>query len=91
MKKRVVKKVERMMLVDKVCELQRLVCEHERFLGDLLILVATKKTDNLVLKHGVETGGYIWEEIVKLIKENADLREKGRIGDSADPEHSAGL
>lgn len=91
MKKRVVKKAERFMLVDKVCELQRRIYEYERFLADLLLLLCARKTDLQVLKHDVEGADWIWNRVKMLLKENADLREKSGIGDTADSEHPAGL
>lgn len=75
MKNRVVKKVERKMLVDKLCELQREICEHERFEGDLLIMLA-KRVPQCVLKHDVENGDWIWDEVRKLINENKELKAR---------------
>lgn len=69
MKKRVVKKAERVMLVDKVCELQMQIDEYERFIGDLLIML-TKREPQLVLVHKCgDFAGVVWEQTLKLIKE----------------------
>lgn len=75
MKNRVIKKVEKRLIVEKVCELQHKIDEYERFLGDLLVMLSRKKS-SVVIKH--ECGDYawwIWDETERLIKENAELRE----------------
>jgi len=72
MKRRVVKKVERMQLVDKVCELQRQIDEYDRFLGDLLIML-NKKEPQTVIKHECgDWADWIWEKVRDLIKENKE-------------------
>lgn len=76
MKSRVVKKVEKGQMVVAICELQRTICEYQRFLGDLLIMLSKRKPQ-CVLKHDCdEFADWIWDETAKLIKENAELREK---------------
>lgn len=78
MKKRLVKKVERMALVDKVCELQSYIDEYERYLGDLLIMVL-KKAPQSVVEHSVpgdDKMGWIWEKVRDLIEENNELARK---------------
>lgn len=87
MKQRIVKKVERRMLVDKVCELQREIDEHDRFLGDLMLMLVKNNPDHMVLKYAFTTNDYanfIWKKAQELIKENAELREKSRSGDQPD-------
>lgn len=77
MKNRVVKKVERKMLVDKLCELQREICEHERFLGDMLIMLCSPRTENRqFIKHGTANCDYfepVWDRVVALVKENEKM------------------
>lgn len=75
MKNRIAKKVEKRTLADKLCELQREICEHERFEGDLLIMLA-KRVPQCVIKHNVENGDWIWDEVRKLINENKELKAK---------------
>lgn len=90
MKSRVVKKVEKGQLVVAVCSLQRTICEYERFLGDLLIMLSKRKPQ-CVLEHDCgEFAGWIWDETKKLIEENAELRAKCAVGDTAVTEHSEG-
>lgn len=81
MKRRVVKKVENGLMVDKICELQARIDEYERFLGDLLIMLSKRKPQ-VVLQHDAgDFSDWIWDETRKLIKENAELREKAGISD----------
>lgn len=75
MKNRIVRKAEKRMLADKLCELQRKICEHERFEGDLLIMLA-KRVPQCVIEHDVENGDWIWDEVRKLINENKELKAK---------------
>lgn len=76
MKKRVIKKVEKRLIVDKLCELQKKIDEYERFMGDLFIMLYKRKPQ-LVIKHDAgEFADSIWNEVVKLIKENEDLLKK---------------
>lgn len=75
MKNRIARKAEKWMLVDKLCELQRKICEHERFDGDLLIMLA-KRVPQCVIEHDVENGDWIWDEVRKLINENKELKAK---------------
>ena len=85
MKKRVVKKVVRMSLVEKVCELQMGIDEYDRFLGDLMLMLITNNpkhqalASDLPLHH--DFANEIWTRVIKLMKENADLREKAGISD----------
>jgi hypothetical protein len=77
MKNRTVKKVERRMLVDKVCELQREICEHERFEGDLLVMLS-KGEPQCVVVHNCNRDytEWIWDKVRDLIKENKELAQK---------------
>ena len=76
MKKRVIKKVEKRLIVDKLCELQKEIDEYERFMGDLFIML-NKRKPQWVIKHDAgEFADLIWDEAVKLIKENEDLLKK---------------
>lgn len=90
MKSRIVKKVEKGQMVVAICSLQRTICEYERFLGDLLIMLSKRKPQ-CVLEHDCgEFAGWIWDETAKLIKENAELRAKCAVGDTAAPKHPEG-
>ena len=75
MKNRIAKKAEKRMLVDKLCELQREICEHERFEGDLLVMLS-KRVPQCVIEHDVENGDWIWDEVRKLINENKELKAR---------------
>ena len=90
MKSRVVKKIEKGQMVVAICSLQRTICEYQRFLGDLLIML-TKRKPQCVLKHDCdEFADWIWDETKKLIEENAELRAKCAVCDTAVAEHSEG-
>lgn len=84
MKNRTVKKIERMVLVEKVCELQRGIDEYDRFLGDLMLMLITNNPEHKALASDLaknhDYANEIWNRVVKLMKENADLREKSGIG-----------
>lgn len=69
------RKAEKRTLADKLCELQRKICEHERFEGDLLIMLS-KRVPQCVIEHDVENGDWIWDEVRKLINENKELKAK---------------
>lgn len=75
MKNRIVRKAEKRMLADKLCELQRKICEHERFEGDLLIMLS-QRVPQCVIEHDVKNGDWIWDEVRKLINENKELKAK---------------
>ena len=69
MRRRVANKVERQSLVDKVCELQRQICEYERYVKDLAVMLA-KGEVLTVVKHEVPyPADWVWDEIRKIIKE----------------------
>lgn len=90
MKSRVVKKVEKGQMVVAICSLQRTICEYQRFLGDLLIMLSKRKPQ-CVLKHDCdEFADWIWDETKKLIEENAELRAKCEVSNTAVAEHSEG-
>lgn len=76
MNQRVVKKVEKRMLVDKVCDLQREICEYERYMGDLLVMLAKEEPQFVVQHDGIWEGDWIWDKVKGLIKENKELKEK---------------
>ena len=63
------------MLVDKLCELQREICEHERFEGDLLVMLS-KRVPQCVIEHDVENGDWIWDAVRDLIEENKEMKAK---------------
>jgi hypothetical protein len=73
MKNRTVKKVERMVLVDKVCELQCKIDEYERFLGDLFIMLKRRMPQTVIKHECGDFAGLIWDETAKLINENSSL------------------
>lgn len=69
MRKRVMKKAERMQLVDKVCELQCQICEYERYINDLAIMLA-KEEIQTVRKHNIPyPTDWIWNKVKSLILE----------------------
>lgn len=79
MKRRVVNKFEKMSLANKVCELQRDICEHERFLGDLLVMVARPTQDRRFIKHETKNCDYfsfVWDKVCGILKENEELKSK---------------
>ena len=76
MKKRVIKKVEKRLIVDKLCELQKNIDEYERFMGDLLIMLKKRKPQSVIEHDAGDFADLIWDEAVKLIKENEDLLKK---------------
>ena len=68
-----------MMLVDKVCELQRDICEHELFLGDLLVMICRPEQDRHFMKHGTKHCDYfelVWQLVEKILTENKELKDK---------------
>ena len=77
MKRRVVKKVEKRMVVEKLCELQREIDEHLRFEGDLLVMLVKRNPEMTVIKHGDSSDyfGIIWDRVVELLKENERLAQ----------------
>lgn len=77
MKRRVVKKVEKMMVVEKLCQLQQEIDEHLRFEGDLLVMLCTEDPDMKVIAHG-DSSDYmagIWDACVRLLNENKRLAQ----------------
>lgn len=80
MKTRVVRKVEKGQLVVAVCSLQRQICEYQRFLGDLLIMLSKRKPQS-VIKHDCDDfAEWIWDQTAKLIEENEELRKRCEVG-----------
>jgi hypothetical protein len=75
MKRRTVNKVERMQLVDKVCELQRQIDEYERYMGDIFIMLFKEEPQNVIEHVGIWEGKNIWNRIKELIAENKALKE----------------
>ena len=78
MKNRIAKKAEKRMLTDKLCELQREICEHERFEGDLLVMLCTGKTGPGHLCYGSSEDfmDSIWDKVQDLVNENKELKAK---------------
>ena len=82
MKRRVVRKVEKMMLVDKLCQLQQDIDEHLRFEKDLLVMLLKRDPEMTVIMHGDRNDYFeiIWRKVVELLRENnsmaRDLKEK---------------
>ena len=80
MKTRVVRKVEKGQMVDKICELQSKICEYDRFLGDLLVMLSRRKP-HVALAHGCgDLAEWIWDQTAKLVKENEELRKRCEVG-----------
>lgn len=76
MKSRTVKKLEKHVLTEKVCELQRQICEYERYCGDLLIMLSKGEPQCVVVHEGVWEGAWIWEKVHELLRENKELAQK---------------
>lgn len=79
MKRRVVKKVERRMLADVLCEKQQRIDEYERYIGDLLVMLCAGR-EQLVLEHGypdqlVDEMRFIWNKVRDLIVENKTMAQ----------------
>ena len=77
MKKRITKKKIRTFdgaieLIEMVMSLQYELDEANRFLGDLLILLVDREHKCLESSH--DLAGPIWNEVIKLLKENRELR-----------------
>lgn len=75
-------------VVEKVSNalmLQKRLDEHERFLGNLMIMLITDNPDHKSLASDLINESFdtneIWRRVVYLMRENADLREKSRSGD----------
>ena len=75
-KRRVAKKVERSVMAEKICELQMRIDEYDRYLGDLLIMICKGEPQCVVEHSCYERADWIWDEVLKLIKENRELKEK---------------
>lgn len=77
MKRRVRNKLERQSLTEKVCELQREICEYERFVKDLTVMLYKEEILTTVkhdlpypVKHDLPyPAELVWDKCVKLIKE----------------------
>lgn len=58
-------------LVDKVCELQRQICEYKRYVGDLAIMLS-KGEVLTVRKHDVPyPADWVWDKIRDMVKGQA--------------------
>lgn len=69
MKRRVRNKVERQSLTEKVCELQREICEYERFVKDLTVMLYKEEILTTV-KHDLPyPADAVWDKCIELIKE----------------------
>lgn len=67
------------MIVEKLCELQSIIDEYERFHGDLFIMLAKRRTGQIFLKHKVPGDNFmefIWDKCERLIEENEELKAK---------------
>lgn len=54
-------------LVDKVCELQRQLCEYERYINDLAIMLSKREIQS-VRKHDVPyPADWVWDKIKSII------------------------
>lgn len=62
-------------IADKLCELQRDIDEHDRFLGDLTVMLS-KRVPQRVVKHDVWMAGWIWDAVRDLIEENKEMKAK---------------
>lgn len=81
MKRRVRNKVELRSLTEKVCELQREICEYERFVGDLTLMLYKEEILTKVKYDLPYPADAVWEKIVELIKEkNGNKIQKDASG-----------
>lgn len=65
-------------LVEKVCRLQRDVCEYERFLGDLLLMLVEGDAGRNAVEHDVPNrclAKGVWEQANRLLSAR-DLKGK---------------
>lgn len=76
MKNRIAKKAEKRMLTDKLCELQREICEYERFVSDLVIMLSKGKSITVAKYTCNECASWIWDHVQILIHENKELKAK---------------
>lgn len=61
--------------IEKICEMQKSLCEHERFLGDLTVMLS-KRSPQCVVQHDVWNSDWIWDKVRDLIHENKELKAK---------------
>lgn len=74
MKRRVRNKVERQSLTEKVCELQREICEYERFVRDLTVMLY-KEEILTVVKHDLPyPAGAVWDKVKEIINEKNESK-----------------
>lgn len=74
-------KTEARTLVDKVCELQKKIDEHDRFLQDLLVMVCKRNPDHVAVQHGVDyydgtLMSSVWGVVRDAIKEIVSLKDQ---------------
>lgn len=62
-------------VADKLCELQKEIDEHERFLGDLLVMLC-KRVPQCVIQHDVRDADWIWDKVRDLMQENKEMKAK---------------
>lgn len=64
--------------VDSIVSLQRKVDEHDRFLGDVLLLVMGRDLSRQFIGGHEGSRFYepVWTAVASLVKENAELMEK---------------
>ncbi len=66
MKKRIVKKVERSALLDKVCELQRSLDMTERLMGDCMIILCDKDPHHRTVEYDEEDVSEIGKGLISV-------------------------
>lgn len=62
--------------LDKVAELQRKLCEYERFEEDLLLFLIDKNPKKNIIKKDLPHSSYIFTEIMHLIEFKNSQDEK---------------
>ena len=64
-------------LVDKVCELQRQLCEYERYINDLAIMLSKREIQS-VRKHDVPyPADWVWDKIKSIINAERGTKVDG--------------
>ena len=61
-------------LAEKICELQRQICEYERFVSDLAIMLAKKEVQT-VRKHDVPyPADWVWDKIRDMVNAERGIK-----------------
>lgn len=61
-------------MVDKVCELQRQVCEYERYVKDLAIMLSKEEAQS-VARHDIPyPADWVWDRIRDMINARRGIK-----------------